>query len=125
LESSYTGVFESAVCQEIHGPDFAWDTKPIDGVPAYKAGHGKKHGRYLFGDGMISTPTVLSEVQLSEAASGSPDGQPHQRRRPNADDVQSSEQQLQEEMERHLQQQREEMEQKLKQEREEIDRKVH
>jgi hypothetical protein len=105
--------------------DFAWDTEPIDGVAAYKAGHGKKHGRYLFGDGMISTPAVLSEARLSKAASESPDGQPRQKRRPNAEDVQSFEQQLQEEMERHLHQQREEREQKLKQEREEMDRKLH
>jgi hypothetical protein len=115
----------AAVCQEIHGPDFAWDTEPIDGVAAYKAGHCKKHGCYLFGDGMISPPTVLSEVRLSEEASESPDGQPRQRRRPNAEDVQSFEQQLQAEMERRLQQQREEMEQKLKQERKEMDRKLH
>jgi membrane protein involved in colicin uptake len=89
------------------------------------AGQGKKHGSYLFGDSMISTPTVLSEVRLSEAASKSPDGQPRQKRRPNAEDVQSFEQQLQEEMERRLHQQREGREQKLKQEREEMDRKLH
>jgi hypothetical protein len=73
----------------------------------------KKHGRYLFGDKMISTLQV------------SPDGQPLQRRRPNVEDVKSFEQQLQAEMEQRLQQQHEEMEQKLEQEREEMDRKLH
>lgn len=115
----------AAVCDEMHGPDFEWDKEPIDGVAAYKAGHGKKHGRYLFGDGMISTPTVLSEVRASDTTSESLDAhQPSQRRRPNPEDVQAIEDQLHAEMERRLQQQREEMEQKLQQEREEMDRKL-
>jgi hypothetical protein len=32
----------AAVCQEIHGPDFPWDTEPIIDVAAYEAGHGKE-----------------------------------------------------------------------------------
>jgi hypothetical protein len=84
-----------------------------------------RHGRYLFGDGMISTPTVLSDVRLSKAASESLDGHPRQWHQPNAEDVQSFNQQLQAEMERRLQQQREEMEQNLKQECEEMDHKLH
>ena len=56
----------SEVCEEMYGPDFEWEQQPINGVAAYKAGHGKKHGRYLFGDGMISTPSVLTAVRASE-----------------------------------------------------------
>ena len=63
-------------CVALHGPDFEWDKEPIDGVAAYKAGHGKKHGRYLVGDGMISTPTVLREVRVSSTA-GEPTDQHH------------------------------------------------
>jgi len=76
-------------CEALHGPDFEWDKEPIDGVAAYKAGHGKKHGRYLVGDGMISTPTVLREVRVSSTA-GEPTDQPpppQQRRRLNPEEA--------------------------------------
>lgn len=88
-------------CEALHGPDFEWDKEPIDGVAAYKAGHGKKHGRYLVGDGMISTPTVLREVRVSSTA-GEPTDQPpppQQRRRLNPEEAQQIEQHMHEEME--------------------------
>lgn len=54
LDAHDTIMAYAAICEEIHGPDFEWEKEPIDGVAAYKAGHGKKHGRYLVGDGMIT-----------------------------------------------------------------------
>lgn len=113
-------------CEALHGPDFEWDKEPIDGVAAYKAGHGKKHGRYLVGDGMISTPTVLREVRVSSTA-GEPTDQPpppQQRRRLNPEEAQQIEQHMHEEMERWRQQEHEVMERKLQQEREEMERKL-
>jgi len=114
-------------CEALHGPDFEWDKEPIDGVAAYKAGHGKKHGRYLVGDGMINTPTVLREVRVSSTA-GEPTDQPppppQQRRRLNPEEAQQIEQHMHEEMERWRQQEHEVMERKLQQEREEMERKL-
>ncbi|CAN6207782.1 unnamed protein product [Urochloa humidicola] len=112
-------------CEAIHGPDFEWDKEPIDGVAAYKAGHGKKHGRYLVGDGMINTTTVLNEVRVSSAASElTGQTQPQQRRRLNPEEAQRIEQHMREEMEQKLQQEHEEMERKLQQEREDMERKL-
>ena len=114
-------------CEALHGPDFEWDKEPIDGVAAYKAGHGKKHGRYLVGDGMISTPTVLREVRVSSTA-GEPTDQPppppQQRRRLNPEEAQQIEQHMHEEMERWRQQEHEVMERKLQLEREDMERKM-
>lgn len=113
-------------CEALHGPDFEWDKEPIDGVATYKAGHGKKHGRYLVGDGMISTPTVLREVRVSSTA-GEPTDQPpppQQRRRLNPEEALQIEQHMHEEMERWRQQEHEVMDRKLQQEREEMERKL-
>ncbi|CAN6351985.1 unnamed protein product [Urochloa humidicola] len=112
-------------CEAIHGPDFEWDKEPIDGVAAYKAGHGKKHGRYLVGDGMINTTTVLNEVRVSSTTSElTGQTQPQQRRRLNPEEAQRIEQHMREEMEQKLQQEHEEMERKLQQEREDRERKL-
>lgn len=112
-------------CEVLHGPDFEWDKQPIDGVAAYKAGHGKKHGRYLVGDGMINTSTVLSEVRVSSTERESMDQpQLEQRRRLYPGEAQEYEQHVRQEMERRLQQEREDMERKLLHEHEEMERKM-
>jgi hypothetical protein len=50
---------------ERHGLDYNWIDEPIDGVAIHKAGRGKKHGRWMIGDGFINTHLVLSEVHSS------------------------------------------------------------
>lgn len=50
----------------LHGPEFDVMNSPLDKVAVYKAGGGKKHGRYLIGDGFINT---LSEVRASNSGS--------------------------------------------------------
>lgn len=42
---------------------------PLDASAVYKAGKGKKHGRFFMGAGYISTPTTLSEVRTTSTAS--------------------------------------------------------
>ena len=42
---------------------------PLDASAVYKAGKGKKHARFFIGAGYISTPTTLSEVRSTSAAS--------------------------------------------------------
>jgi hypothetical protein len=49
--------------KELHGPDFDVMNAPLDKVAVYRAGHGKKHGRYLIGDGFIDTASTISEVR--------------------------------------------------------------
>jgi hypothetical protein len=55
----------SKAIKEKHGEDYDWQNAIIDGEVVYKAGHGKRHGRYLIGNGMISTTALLSEMQSS------------------------------------------------------------
>lgn len=47
----------------LNGPDFDVMNAPLDKVAVYRAGRGKKHGRYLIGDGFIDTPSTISEVR--------------------------------------------------------------
>lgn len=55
--------------KEIHGPDYDVMNSPLDASAVYKAGKGKKHGRFFMGAGYISTPTTLSEVRSTSASS--------------------------------------------------------
>lgn len=53
----------------LHGPEFKVMNSPLDKVAVYKAGRGKKHGRYLIGDGFINTLSTLSKVRASSSGS--------------------------------------------------------
>lgn len=114
--------------KEKHGEDYDWQNAAIDGEAVYKAGHGKRHGRYLIGNGMISTPAVLSDVQSS--ADDSLNG-PGPSKRVRLDPRSTSIEQLQSEMhemweswERELQLEREAREQELLLEREAREREL-
>jgi len=48
----------TSMAQEVHGPEFDAINEPIDGEVVMRAGGGKKHGRYWFGDSTATTPTL-------------------------------------------------------------------
>ena len=49
-EGGYT-----SMAQEVHGPEFDAINEPIDGEVVMRAGEGKKHRRYWFGDSLVDT----------------------------------------------------------------------
>ena len=48
----------TSMAQEVHGPKFDPINEPIDGEVVMRAGGGKKHGRYWFGDSLVDTATI-------------------------------------------------------------------
>jgi hypothetical protein len=60
-----------ATVKDVHGPDFVPKSDPLYPVTVIKAGHGKKHGQYYLGDGLIQTSTSLSQIQASSTSSSS------------------------------------------------------
>lgn len=69
------------VVKEIHGPSFDIMNSPPDATSVYKAGKGKKHGRFLMGASYISTPATHSEVRTTSSGS-TDDVHPQRRLRP-------------------------------------------
>jgi len=62
------------VAREVHGPDYDPSTEPIDGEVVMRAGGGKKHGRYMIGDGTLDTTTIptLSQIRVRSTSSSPP-----------------------------------------------------
>ena len=56
---------------EVHGPEFDAINKPTNGEVIMRAGGGKKHGRYRFGDSLVDTVTTptLSQIQVGSTSS--------------------------------------------------------
>lgn len=52
-----------------HGPNYDWKYQPIDGNGLYRACNGKPQGRFGICDGLVITPSVLSDVK-TRASSG-------------------------------------------------------
>ena len=61
------------MAQEVHGPEFDPINEPIDGVVIMRAGGGKKHGWYWFGDSLVDTATTptLSQIRAKITSSSS------------------------------------------------------
>ena len=59
------------MAQEVHGPEFDPITQPIDGEVIMRAGGGKKHGWYWFGDSIVDTATTptLSQIRARSTSS--------------------------------------------------------
>jgi len=58
LQALYKDAF-----QKKHGSDSEWMKQPIDGSVIYQACGGKPHGRFPICDGLIRTPSVVSNVR--------------------------------------------------------------
>jgi len=56
----------TSMAQEVHGPEFDAINEPIDGEVVMRAGGGKKHGRYWFGDNLVDTATTPTLVDSSQ-----------------------------------------------------------
>jgi hypothetical protein len=111
----------SKAIKEKHGEDYDWQNAAIDGEVVYKAGKGKRHGRYLIGNGMISTTTLMSEMQSSIDDSLNASG-PSKRLRldtgsTSIEQIQSEMQEMRESWEQELQLERESRELELQLER--------
>ena len=61
----------TSMAQEVHGPKFDPINEPIDGEVVMRAGGGKKHGWYWFGDSLVDTVTTptLSQIQARSTSS--------------------------------------------------------
>jgi len=61
----------TSMAQEVHGPEFDAINEPIDGEVIMRAGGGKKHGRYWFGDSLVDTATTptLSQIRARSTSS--------------------------------------------------------
>jgi len=61
----------TSMAQEVHGPEFDAINEPIDGEVVMRAGGGKKHGRYWFGDSLVDTATTptLSQIRARSTSS--------------------------------------------------------
>ena len=66
--SAYTDVG-----RQLHGPEWDPSAHPFDAEVAMRAGGGKKHGRFLVGDGTIDTAScpTLSQIRARDPGSGS------------------------------------------------------
>ncbi|BAF24864.1 autonomous transposable element EN-1 mosaic protein [Oryza sativa Japonica Group] len=51
----------AAAYVQLHGPENDWRTSPIDPVAVHMAGGGKKHGRFMIGDGLIDSSAVFGD----------------------------------------------------------------
>ena len=54
----------TSMAQEVHGPEFDPINEPIDGEVVMRAGGGKKHEQYWFGDYSHSLTDSSQEYQL-------------------------------------------------------------
>ena len=61
----------TSMAQEVHGPKFDPINEPIDGEVVMRAGGGKKHGWYWFGDSLVDTATTptLSQIRARSTSS--------------------------------------------------------
>ena len=61
----------TSMAQEVHGPEFDPINEPIDGEIVMRAGGGKKHGRYWFGESLVDTATTptLSQIRARSTSS--------------------------------------------------------
>src|SRR6185312_882801 len=61
----------TSMAQEVHGPEFDAINETIDGEVVMRAGGGKKHGRYWFGDNLVDTATTptLSQIRARSTSS--------------------------------------------------------
>ena len=61
----------TSMAQDVHGPEFDAINEPIDEEVVMRAGGGKKHGRYWFGNSFVDTVTTptLSQIRARSTSS--------------------------------------------------------
>ncbi|EEE53176.1 hypothetical protein OsJ_36026 [Oryza sativa Japonica Group] len=99
---------------QLHGAGSDWRNSPIDPMAVHMAGGGKKHGRFMIGDGHIDSSAIFGDSSLN-------DPRPRRRLRTNPDNtnqIEDLERQLQEEREAR-EREREEREREKERERQE------
>nr|AAR89031.1 putative transposase [Oryza sativa Japonica Group] len=99
---------------QLHGAGSDWRNSPIDPMAVHMAGGGKKHGRFMIGDGLIDSSAIFGDSSLD-------DPRPRRRLRTNLDNtnqIEDLERQLQEEREAR-EREREEREREKERERQE------